>query len=172
MRAAADLPDLTFEQPCETLEQCAHVRTRNFQPISIDERAESIADILRIVREGAGDIINIKINRVGGLTKARTIRDIALNAGIQMLVMESGGAAGGGYPVRGKNRLRDHRLAQAFTGRDKILKFEGAYHGNHDYAMISAFPKVAGNWPQGVAEQEWFAAALDEACRNIGGGVN
>lgn len=32
------------------------------------------------------------------------------------------------------------RLARAFTGRDKILKFEGAYHGNHDYALVSAFP--------------------------------
>ena len=29
------------------------------------------------------------------------------------------------------------RLARAFTGREKILKFEGAYHGNHDYAMWS-----------------------------------
>lgn len=29
------------------------------------------------------------------------------------------------------------RLARAFTGRDKVLKFEGAYHGHHDYAMWS-----------------------------------
>ena len=29
------------------------------------------------------------------------------------------------------------RLARAFTGREKIVKFEGAYHGNHDYAMWS-----------------------------------
>jgi glutamate-1-semialdehyde 2,1-aminomutase len=29
------------------------------------------------------------------------------------------------------------RLARAFTGRDKILKFEGAYHGNCDYALWS-----------------------------------
>jgi len=32
------------------------------------------------------------------------------------------------------------RLARAFTGREKILKFAGAYHGNHDYALVSAFP--------------------------------
>ena len=41
------------------------------------------------------------------------------------------------------------RLARAFTGRDKILKFEGAYHGNHDYAIVSTFPKQTGNYPQG-----------------------
>lgn len=30
------------------------------------------------------------------------------------------------------------RLARAFTGRTKVLKFEGAYHGHHDYAMVGA----------------------------------
>jgi glutamate-1-semialdehyde 2,1-aminomutase len=29
------------------------------------------------------------------------------------------------------------RLARAFTGKQKVLKFEGAYHGHHDYAMWS-----------------------------------
>ena len=41
------------------------------------------------------------------------------------------------------------RLARAFTGRDKILKFEGAYHGNHDYALTSTFPTALGNDPHG-----------------------
>ena len=44
------------------------------------------------------------------------------------------------------------RLARAFTGRDKILKFEGAYHGNHDYAIVSTFPKETGHYPAGVAD--------------------
>ena len=44
------------------------------------------------------------------------------------------------------------RLARAFTGRNKILKFEGAYHGNHDYAIVSTFPKQAGNYPKGAAD--------------------
>ncbi len=29
------------------------------------------------------------------------------------------------------------RLARAFTGREKVLKFEGAFHGVHDYAILS-----------------------------------
>jgi glutamate-1-semialdehyde 2,1-aminomutase len=41
------------------------------------------------------------------------------------------------------------RLARAFTGRDLILKFEGAYHGNHDYALTSTFPKTLGSDPHG-----------------------
>lgn len=44
------------------------------------------------------------------------------------------------------------RLARAHTGRDKILKFEGAYHGNHDYAMVSTFPRETGHYPEGVAD--------------------
>jgi glutamate-1-semialdehyde 2,1-aminomutase len=32
------------------------------------------------------------------------------------------------------------RLARAFTGRQKIIKFEGGYHGVHDYAQISTAP--------------------------------
>ena len=32
------------------------------------------------------------------------------------------------------------RLARAFTGRTKIVKFEGQYHGVHDYALISVSP--------------------------------
>jgi glutamate-1-semialdehyde 2,1-aminomutase len=38
------------------------------------------------------------------------------------------------------------RLARAVTGKDGILKFEGHYHGQHDYALISAEapPIVAG----------------------------
>jgi len=32
------------------------------------------------------------------------------------------------------------RVARAYTGRDKIVKFEGQYHGVHDYALISVGP--------------------------------
>ena len=39
------------------------------------------------------------------------------------------------------------RLARAFTGRPKIAKFEGAYHGTHDWVLVSVTPdpKTAGN---------------------------
>ena len=32
------------------------------------------------------------------------------------------------------------RLARAFTGRSKIAKFEGAFHGTHDWVMVSVTP--------------------------------
>lgn len=39
------------------------------------------------------------------------------------------------------------RIARAYTGRQKILKFEGAYHGNHDYSAFSLFPTRPANYP-------------------------
>lgn len=41
------------------------------------------------------------------------------------------------------------RLARAHTGRDLILKFEGGYHGNHDYSNLSVAPKATSNYPGG-----------------------
>ena len=91
MNAVKDLP-VTFEQPCETLDQCAVVRARTTQPISIDERLETPQDMQRIVNEGIGEIVNLKIGRVGGLTRSRRLRDVGLAAGIKFLVMETGGS--------------------------------------------------------------------------------
>src|SRR6202022_749318 len=34
------------------------------------------------------------------------------------------------------------RLARAFTGRPKIARVEGGYHGTHDYAEVSTHPEV------------------------------
>ena len=44
------------------------------------------------------------------------------------------------------------RLARGHTGKNKLLKFEGAYHGVHDYAQISTAPKRQSNYPAGIAD--------------------
>src|SRR4051812_42692624 len=41
------------------------------------------------------------------------------------------------------------RLARAYSKRDKILKFEGGYHGMSDYSLMSLAPKRPGNFPRG-----------------------
>lgn len=40
------------------------------------------------------------------------------------------------------------RLARAFSKRDKILKFEGGYHGMCDYGLMSLTPKRAVDFPE------------------------
>lgn len=44
------------------------------------------------------------------------------------------------------------RLARGFTGKSKVLKFEGAYHGTHDYAQLSTAPKTLANFPTPVPD--------------------
>ena len=52
------------------------------------------------------------------------------------------------------------RLARAFTGRDKILKFEGAYHGNNDYSNFSCIPRALSNYPQGQPDSAGIPRVL------------
>ena len=44
------------------------------------------------------------------------------------------------------------RLARAFRKRDKILKFEGGYHGMSDYSLMSLAPKRPGNFPRAIPD--------------------
>ena len=80
-----------FEQPCETLNQCAQVTRRTSQPVKLDECLHTYQDHLDAWRLGACEGIKIKPNRVGGLTKARRIRDLAVNIGWQVHIEDVGG---------------------------------------------------------------------------------
>ena len=44
------------------------------------------------------------------------------------------------------------RLARGHRGRDKILKFEGGYHGMSDWSLMSLAPKRPGNFPRPVPD--------------------
>ena len=44
------------------------------------------------------------------------------------------------------------RLARAFRKRDKILKFEGGYHGMSDYGLMSLAPKRESNFPESIPD--------------------
>ena len=52
------------------------------------------------------------------------------------------------------------RLARAHTGRDKILKFEGGYHGMSESSLISLAPKKLVNFPVGVPDSAGIPAAV------------
>lgn len=54
------------------------------------------------------------------------------------------------------------RTARAATGRSKILKFEGAYHGNHDYSAYSVTPTALSNYPQGRPDTGGLPANMAE----------
>lgn len=91
MRATEDLR-VMFEQPCETLDDIAAIRPLHSAPVSVDETLVTLQDAARIARDGLAEVFGIKLNRVGGLTKAARMRDIALAHGIDIFVMATGGS--------------------------------------------------------------------------------
>jgi glutamate-1-semialdehyde 2,1-aminomutase len=54
------------------------------------------------------------------------------------------------------------RAARAFRERDKILKFEGGYHGMSDYALMSLAPKQPGNFPQPVPDSAGIPRSVQD----------
>lgn len=44
------------------------------------------------------------------------------------------------------------RIARTYTGKPKILKFEGGYHGVHDYALMSAMSAVQTQYPTPIPD--------------------
>lgn len=55
------------------------------------------------------------------------------------------------------------RLARAYTGKDLVLKFEGGYHGNHDYSNLSVAPTAASNYPLGQPDSLGIPIGVQES---------
>ncbi len=73
-RATAGL-DYILEQPCRTYEECQQVRRVAQQPMKLDECVTGMAMAQRIVADRGAEICCLKISNLGGLTKARKVRD-------------------------------------------------------------------------------------------------
>ena len=54
------------------------------------------------------------------------------------------------------------RVARAFTGKEKILKFEGGYHGTSDYALMSVFAPASGEFPAAAANSAGIPRAIND----------
>jgi L-alanine-DL-glutamate epimerase-like enolase superfamily enzyme len=83
--------DLYIEQPCRTYEECLSVRQHTDQPFILDENIDSLDALMRAHRDLAMDAVNIKISKLGGLTKARQVRDMCVSLGIGLTIEDSWG---------------------------------------------------------------------------------
>lgn len=91
LRATRHL-DYYLEQPCATYEECRALRHDCDRPLVLDESITDLAALLQAHADGAADAITIKIARVGGITKAKLIRDVAVQIGLAVTVEDTGGA--------------------------------------------------------------------------------
>src|SRR5207247_1330629 len=90
VRAVRDI-DVYIEQPCESYEQCLTVRRHTDHPFVLDEVIDSVDVLLRGHADRAMDVVNIKISKFGGLTKAKQARDLCVSIGVAMTLEDSWG---------------------------------------------------------------------------------
>ena len=90
VRAVDDI-DVYIEQPCETYEECLSIREQTSHPFVLDEVIDGIDILVRGYSERAMDVVNIKISKFGGLTKASLARDLCVKLGIAMTLEDSWG---------------------------------------------------------------------------------
>ena len=90
VRAVRDV-DVYIEQPCLSYEECLSVRQPCDHPFVLDEVIDSIEMLLRGHADRAMDVVNLKISKLGGLTKAKQARDLCVSLGIAMTLEDSWG---------------------------------------------------------------------------------
>ena len=83
--------DVYLEQPCASYEQCLAVRRHTDRPFVLDEVIDGIDMVVRGAADQAMDVVNLKISKVGGLTRARQIRDLCVSLGIAMTIEDTWG---------------------------------------------------------------------------------
>ncbi len=90
VRAVRDV-DVYIEQPCRSYDECLTVRRHCDHPFVLDEVIDSLTPLIRGHADRAMDVVNIKISKFGGLTKARQARDLCAALGIAMTIEDSWG---------------------------------------------------------------------------------
>jgi L-alanine-DL-glutamate epimerase-like enolase superfamily enzyme len=91
VRAVREL-DVYIEQPCLTYEECLAVRRHTHHPFVLDENIDSLDMLLRGKADLAMDVVNLKISKLGGLTKTRLARDLCVAMGLAMTLEDTWGS--------------------------------------------------------------------------------
>lgn len=89
-KAVRDI-DVYIEQPCLTYEECLAVRKLIPHPFVLDENIDDLGMLLRAKADSAMDVVNLKISKLGGLTKLKQARDLCVSMGIAMTLEDSWG---------------------------------------------------------------------------------
>ncbi|MEM7376301.1 MAG: mandelate racemase/muconate lactonizing enzyme family protein [Pseudomonadota bacterium] len=84
--------DYYLEQPCRSLADNTAVRRHTRQPMILDESITSLDDLLAAHQLGVPNGVTLKLSRVGGLSAARLIRDVAVRLGLRVCIEDTGGS--------------------------------------------------------------------------------
>lgn len=89
-RATRDL-DYIMEQPCRTYEECQQVRRRTDLPMKLDECVTGIHAAQRIVADRGAELCCLKISNLGGVSKAKRVRDFLVDNRIPVVAEDTWG---------------------------------------------------------------------------------
>lgn len=81
--------DLYFEQPCATYDECREVRRTTGRPLILDESATDVQSIIKAKSDGVLDGLNLKLAKVGGISKMRVMRDLCVALNVPMEIQDS-----------------------------------------------------------------------------------
>jgi L-alanine-DL-glutamate epimerase-like enolase superfamily enzyme len=90
-RALDGLERVFLEQPCPPLEECLIVRERTTLPFVLDECITDVQALLRAYGAHALEAFNVKISKVGGLTRVKLMRDLAVRLGLRVTIEDAWG---------------------------------------------------------------------------------
>jgi L-alanine-DL-glutamate epimerase-like enolase superfamily enzyme len=90
VRAVRDV-DVYIEQPCLSYEECLSIRRHTDHPFVLDEVIDSLDALLRAFADRAMDVVNLKISKLGGLTKTKQARDLCVSLGVAVTLEDSWG---------------------------------------------------------------------------------
>ena len=83
--------DVYIEQPCLRYEDCLSIRKHTNLPFVLDEVIDGMPEILKASHDLAMDVVNIKISKFGGLTRAKQARDLCVSLGVAMTLEDTWG---------------------------------------------------------------------------------
>jgi cis-L-3-hydroxyproline dehydratase len=86
-----DTEPFYLEQPCDTLEDCLYVRQHTDLPMVLDEVITDVHSLIGAWKAGGLEAFNLKISKVGGLTNARFMRDLAHRLGLRVTLEDTWG---------------------------------------------------------------------------------
>ncbi|MFK7941571.1 MAG: mandelate racemase/muconate lactonizing enzyme family protein [Paracoccaceae bacterium] len=125
-----------IEQPCPSYEECLAVRPFCAHPMILDECMDGLPVLLRGWQDRAMDLINLKINRFGGLTRARLVRDLCIQLGIGMTIEDSWGG-----------EIATAAIAHLAQSTPAAFHFQSsAFHEYHTVAIAEGAPVVENGW--------------------------
>ena len=90
-RLLEGMPRTFYEQPCASLEECLYVRRLTTLPMILDESIADVRSLLRAWSANGMEAINLKVSKVGGLTRAKLVRDLAEELGLRLTIEDTWG---------------------------------------------------------------------------------